>query len=124
MSVLFKKIGGKKYAYHAYRIGNKVVHRYIGPAEKESTVSMIAVIGSERGVPQRYRHFFWEVDPLKLDTRRDAKYIIERILEMGDLSTVKWLQWTYPARVIMETLETTRKVSQKSKNFWRIWHED
>jgi len=123
MSILFKNIGGKKYAYQAYRVGNKVVHKYIGPAVSEATAEKIAVIKSTKKVPQKLHRFFWDVDPLKLDTKSNTKYIVERILEMGDLNAIQWLEWIYPAKVIMEVIETTRKVSQKSKNFWRIWYE-
>lgn len=123
MSLLIKKIGRKKYAYHAYRVGRKVVHRYIGPVDSPDVYSRVAAISSENSVPSDYHRFFWDTNALKLDTKKDMVYIIERILELGDMCAVKWLEWMYPVKKIMDTLKTTRKISDRSKNFWRIWYE-
>ena len=42
-------------------------------------------------------------------------------LEMGDMDAVQWIQRIYPTKTIIEVCESSRKVSLKSRNFWRIW---
>jgi hypothetical protein len=64
---------------------------------------------------------FWDVDPLTIDVKQHRRYIIERVLEMGELDALLWLQRLYPTSVIIETLESSRKISAKSRNFWEIW---
>lgn len=63
---------------------------------------------------------FWDVDPATINPQKHAKYIIERILELGDVSEVKWLTHYYPFSLIRTTLNTSRVVSNKSKNLWSM----
>ena len=121
MSVLLKTIGKKKYAYLAYRRGNKVVQKYLGPAESENVASRIEKLKSEKRVPPELSKLFWDTDPGIINLRANATYIIERILETGDMEALEWLQRIYPAKTIIEVFETSRKISPKSKNFWKIW---
>lgn len=121
MSILLKKIGGKEYAYLAYRDGARVVHKYLGPAESGRVAKKISEMQASEKVREEYRALFWDTDLKNIHIRRNAGYIIERVLEMGNLSALAWIQGLYPARKIIEVIETSRKVSPKSKNFWQIW---
>lgn len=121
MSILIKKIGKKEYAYLAYRAGARVVHKYLGPASSDRVADKIAEMKATETVGDEYRSLFWDTDLKNINMKRNANYIIERVLEMGDFSALKWIQNIYPARKIIEVVETSRKISQKSRNFWRIW---
>ncbi|MBI5043038.1 MAG: hypothetical protein HZC10_04240 [Nitrospirae bacterium] len=121
MSILIKKIAGKKYAYLAYRINKKVVHKYLGPASNKEVISKIAELKLEKKVPKRYYPFFWDASPREIDLKRNSRYIIERVLEMGDLNVLQWIQRIYPTRMIIEICKESRKLSAKSRNFWEIW---
>ena len=37
---------------------------------------------------------FWDTDPKKIDKEKNARYIIERILDLGNDKEVKWM-WDY-----------------------------
>ena len=124
MGIIVKTIRNKKYAYHSYRLGKRVVHKYIGPLSDGNVASRIENQKQENRVPEKFYQFFWDVDPKGLNTKTHSRYIIERILELGDMYTLRWIQRMYPAKTIMEVCETSRKVSPKSKNLWRIWYED
>ena len=40
----------------------------------------------------RFRQaLFWDTNPNKIDPKRNAQYIIERILDFGNDKEVKWL---------------------------------
>ncbi|MDP2914490.1 MAG: hypothetical protein Q8O91_03450 [Candidatus Aminicenantes bacterium] len=64
--------------------------------------------------------FFWDVDPGSLDPSRHKTYIIERLLELGDETAVRWLFGTYHKKDIIAVLRASRSLSPKSRNFWRI----
>jgi len=68
--------------------------------------------------------FFWETDLSKIDIERNKQYIIERILELGDRDAVQWLFSKFSLDDIKTTLETSRRISKKSKNFWLIFLKD
>ena len=55
---------------------------------------------------------------------KNARYVIERVLELGGLDALQWLQRNYPTRRIVETLEISRKITTKFRNFWTIWFKD
>ncbi len=75
---------------------------------------MNSVINKELG------RFFWDVDPESLDLSRHKTYIIERLLELGDETAIRWLFAAYQRKDIIEVLRFSRSLSPKSRNFWRI----
>lgn len=74
----------------------------------------------EHSVPENLKRYFWDTDIKKLSLTRHAIYIIERILEWGDLEAVKWLRRTYSEKMIVEVLNHSRRISDKSANFWKV----
>lgn len=71
-------------------------------------------------VPGYLRRFFWDVDPAGLDPKRHRVYIIERLLEFGDVKAARWLFENYTRDDIAAVLESSRSLSLKSRNFWRL----
>jgi hypothetical protein len=71
-------------------------------------------------LPDFLQPFFWETELSQINIDTNKPYIIERILELGDLSAVSWLFSNYPKNEIKEILEESRKVSPKSRNFWQL----
>lgn len=123
MSIVIKKIGNRRYAYLAYRSGNKVEQKYMGPVSDPRVLEKIANLRREKAVPERFRPLFWDTESRKVDTTRHARYVIERVLEVGGLDALRWIQMLYPGRLILDVCEASRKLSQKSRNFWKIWLE-
>jgi len=70
--------------------------------------------------PYTYRHF-WDIDPAQLDVARYPTYVIERLLEHGDLPSVRWLLSTFPREMIVQVLQRSRKLSRRSANFWALY---
>ncbi|MBF0328857.1 MAG: hypothetical protein HQL10_06840 [Nitrospirae bacterium] len=75
-------------------------------------------------VPVRFRSLFWDTSLANININKNARYIIERILELGDLNALNWMQKVYPAQKILDVLNVSRSISEKSKNFWDIWFEN
>jgi len=64
---------------------------------------------------------FWDVDPKTIDVKRHARYIIERILELGEPKEVGWLFRQYPKKEIKRVMALPRsQVSAKSKSLWSL----
>lgn len=118
MSLIIKD---KKYAYLAYRSGNKVVHKYLGLISKPEVAQKIKELKREKSVPEEFYYLFWDTDPKKINLKKNSRYVIEKVLEMGSFDALQWVQRIYPTNLIIETLEVSRKITTKSKNFWTIW---
>ena len=64
---------------------------------------------------------FWDTNPKNIDTRKNARYIIERILEFGESNEVRWLFKTYPKTEIKKVINLPRvQISKKSKSLWSL----
>lgn len=124
MGISIKKIGGREYAYLAYRSGKKVIQSYLGPADDPEVVAQRSAIEKSRSVPSKLHKLFWDVDPKTIQVRRHSRYIIERILDLGDLEALWWAQKQYPTALIIEVCRTSRRLSQRSKMFWSLWFEE
>ncbi|NOY54247.1 MAG: hypothetical protein GXP58_11650 [Deltaproteobacteria bacterium] len=121
MSVVVKKIGNRRYAYLASRKGGKVVHQYLGALSNRKVREKIEILKKKKEIPERFTYLFWDADVSKIELHRNACYIIEKVLEFGDLHALWWIQSIYPSCKIIEICEVSRKISGRSKNFWRIW---
>ena len=64
---------------------------------------------------------FWDINPDKIDTKKNARYIIERVLEFGDINEVGWVLKHYPKNVIKKVMQLPRvQLSDKSKALWSL----
>lgn len=69
----------------------------------------------------RFRQaLFWDVDPKTIDPKKHARYVIERILDFGNDSEVRWVWQTYPVKTIGETVRRSRVLHKKSKKLWSM----
>lgn len=71
-------------------------------------------------IPQQIRVLFWDTNPENLEYKKHKKYIIERILEYGDLSADVWLNSIYSEKDIIETVKTSKRISLLTAHFYSI----
>jgi hypothetical protein len=121
MAIILKKIGSGEYAYLSKRDGAKVVHTYLGPAKSDAVQYALAEQKEVSMVPNRLNALFWDTSIENININRHASYIIGRVLELGDFSAIEWIQKVYPSHKITEVINTSRELSDKSRNFWQIW---
>jgi hypothetical protein len=121
MAIITKKIGNNSYAYLSVRQGRKVVHKYIGPVDNPATKKRMSAYSEINAVPERFRSLFWDTRLENINVRRNAAYIIERVLDMGSLDALEWVQWIYPVHKIIDVLTSSRALAEKSRNFWSLW---
>ncbi|PIX31227.1 hypothetical protein COZ61_00930 [Candidatus Berkelbacteria bacterium CG_4_8_14_3_um_filter_33_6] len=76
--------------------------------------------GDNPVMPSYLKRYFWDIDFSKLDPDKYSTYVIERILDLGDVDAIKWLFDKYSKYEIKETVKNTRRLSKKSLNYWLI----
>jgi len=65
--------------------------------------------------------YFWDTDPQHLDVDQYPVYVIERLLEYGDLPSVRWMLRHFPREEIAHVVQTSRPLSPLSANFWALY---
>jgi len=75
-------------------------------------------VGDGTHLPECTYRYFWDIDPADLDVSEYPRYVIERLLEYGDLPSVRWVERHFSREEIVEVLKTSRALSRKSANFW------
>ena len=64
---------------------------------------------------------FWDTDPEKIDLQKNARYVIERTLDLGYPEEVGWVFKRYPKKMIKGILDLPRvQISPKSKALWSL----
>ena len=64
---------------------------------------------------------FWDTNPKKIDPKKNARYIIERVLEFGHPNEVGWVFKYYPKSMIRKILNLPRvQLNPRSKALWSL----
>lgn len=66
------------------------------------------------GIPPQFKPIFWDTAIQNLDLKKHKKYIMERILNFGDLEHFSWLLKNYAPEEIIEEVKTNRQINKKS----------
>ncbi len=67
---------------------------------------------------------FWDADPDQIDTKKNAPYIIERILDLGTDREVRWLWNFYDKKLLKKVVANSRSLMPQTKNFWTLLLKD
>ena len=69
----------------------------------------------------RFRQsLFWDINPAKIDVQKNAKYIIERVLNFGNDKEVKWLYGFYDKSMLRSVVLGSRSLMPETKNLWTL----
>ncbi|MCX6715908.1 MAG: hypothetical protein NT077_02715 [Candidatus Taylorbacteria bacterium] len=63
---------------------------------------------------------FWDTNPKWIDLKKNAQYVIERVLDFGHDDEVRWLRNTYQSDQIKKVVEMSRSLRPETKNLWRL----
>lgn len=69
-------------------------------------------------IPPNLYQFFWDVDVKKLDPAEKPYFIIQRLLDKGNIEAVRWVRENYEPEIVRFTLENFRDFSLRSASFW------
>lgn len=72
-------------------------------------------------IPEKFRSLFWDVDFDKFDPSKYPYQTIQRILDKGDLDSVRWARKSFGDNLIKKTLEINKDFNQRTGNFWRLF---
>lgn len=63
---------------------------------------------------------FWDTKPSKIDTKKNAQYIIERVLDFGNDKEVKWLYNFYERPFLRKIILKSRNLRPRTKALWTL----
>lgn len=69
-------------------------------------------------LPVSFYQFFWDVDAKKVNPRTHPYYVINRLLDKGDLEAARWVVRNFPKEIIVETIKKMRDFSPWNASFW------
>jgi len=67
------------------------------------------------------QHLFWDVDLEKMDSAKNKRFIIERILARGNLDDFRWAFSFFKKELIKDVLINAKSLDAKSQNFWCLY---
>jgi hypothetical protein len=66
----------------------------------------------------RFKKSLWgDADTEKLSCEKDWFFIIERILELGDIDDLTWMKETFPEERIQDTIRKSRILSARTRSY-------
>ena len=65
-----------------------------------------------------HRQLFWDVKFSRLDYKKNADFIIARVLSFGDLDDYKAIKKKYGLKKIKNVAKKINYFNKKSQNFW------
>jgi hypothetical protein len=75
----------------------------------------------EKPVMEFRQSLFWDVDPKTIDPEKNARYVIERVLEFGRPDETRWLFAYYPKETIKKVMALPRaQIGLRSKALWSL----
>lgn len=69
-------------------------------------------------IPPTLHRFFWDIDVATLDPSKNSLYVINRLLDKGNLEAARWVLRNFPEDIIKETFRTRRDFSPWNGRFW------
>ena len=63
---------------------------------------------------------FWDTDPKRIDVKKNAQYIIERIADFGNDKEARWALDFYNKRVLRKVISKSRCLRPRTKALWML----
>lgn len=70
-------------------------------------------------LPSAFNKYFWDVDVKNISRR--PFFVIQRLLDKGDLKSASWVLENFDRKTIKKALMTLRDFSPKIANFWKLF---
>jgi len=70
------------------------------------------------------KNLFWDIKKESVDIQKHSLFIIKRVLDYGDISSLKWLRRTYSEDLIKQVVHRKRGLHPKTINFWEKYYEN
>jgi hypothetical protein len=63
---------------------------------------------------------FWDTNPDKIDFKKNAAYVIERIMDFGRDAEVRWLWNFYDKALMRKVVAKSRSLRPETKALWTL----
>lgn len=63
---------------------------------------------------------FWDTDPKKIDVKKNAQYIIERIADFGNDKEARWALYFYDKKTLKRVISRSRSLRPRTKTLWTL----
>jgi hypothetical protein len=63
---------------------------------------------------------FWDTNPKKIDTKKNAQYIIERVADFGNDKEARWVFNFYNKKLIKKIVVKSRCLRPETKSLWTL----
>jgi hypothetical protein len=73
-------------------------------------------------IPEFLLPLFWDVRPESLLPGHEW-FVIERILNYGDVPAMKWMWRTFPEELIVSVVRGSRRLTRKAATFWALVYD-
>lgn len=64
---------------------------------------------------------FWDTNPKKIDVKKNAQYIIERVADLGNDKEARWVLDFYNKKLIKKVITKSRSVRPRTKALWSLF---
>lgn len=71
-------------------------------------------------LPPSFKDLFWDIDFSSLDVNKNKEFIIERVLDYGDISHFRKIKEIYSLDDVKSVLKKSKTISYKSANFYAL----
>src|SRR3989344_1977134 len=71
-------------------------------------------------LPRKFRPYFWDSPLEALNPQKNYSFIIQRLLDKGNMETAKFIWENYDHKLIAQVLTQTRDFSPRIGNFWGL----
>jgi hypothetical protein len=71
-------------------------------------------------LPQTLKKYFWDCDFKDLSMDKYAFFIAERILNFGNMDSLKWLLDRIDRDFLKEVVKKSRNLDNKTRNYWEM----
>lgn len=71
-------------------------------------------------LPPFVSELFSDLGSLQPNPQKHARFVIERILRIGNLPAVRWMLKNYPRQQIREVALADRELTRRDINFWSV----
>ncbi len=72
-------------------------------------------------LPEGLRGQFWDTDFDQLDPTLHARFVAERLMAMTTPEALRWLLANYTAAELLVVCNTSRRLTSRDRNFWRLY---
>ncbi len=69
-------------------------------------------------LPGFLKQYFWDVNFDKINPEKSSMFILERVLDKGDMKAIRWLFRKYNKQDVKQLLISSKNLSPLTSNFW------